>query len=151
MDLESWLGDHRRVGLDTLVVIYALERNPRFARPAEAVLRAVLEGRLTAVASTLLVAELLVMPYRQGRLDVADRYVDYLEHYPNLTLVAPGISLCRVAAELRGGREGLKLPDALHLATAIEGGASAFVTNDGGIPSVPGVSRLLLSDLVATA
>ena len=96
-------------------------------------------------------AELLVLPYRLGRLDVVDRYLDYLERYPNLTLVTPGIELCRLAAELRGGRQGLKLPDALHLATAIEGGASAFITNDGGVPPVPGVTRLLLSDLAAIA
>ncbi|MGH2354573.1 MAG: type II toxin-antitoxin system VapC family toxin [Chloroflexota bacterium] len=135
--------------MDTLVFIYALERNSQFVRPAEAVLRAILQGRLTAIASTLLVAELLVLPYRQQRHDVADRYVNYLQTYPNLALVPPGVAICRRAAELRGGHEGMRLPDAIHLATAIEGGASAFITNDHRLPSVAEGTRLLLSDLAS--
>jgi predicted nucleic acid-binding protein len=135
--------------VDTSVFIYALERKSPFALAAEAVLHAVIEGHPTAAISKLVLAELLVVPYRAQRPDVASKYVHYLESYPNLTLVAPGVEICRTAARLRGEVSALKLPDAIHLATAVASGATAFVTNDARLPAAKDLPVLLLSDLAS--
>jgi predicted nucleic acid-binding protein len=47
------------------------------------------------------------------------------------------------------GRRGHSLPDAIHLATAIAAGASAFVTNDRRLRVIPRLNVVQLADLVA--
>ena len=135
------------MGLDTSIFVYALERLSPFAPVAEAVLRAVIDGHPTAAISTLVVAELLDVPYRARRPDLASQYVQCLEAFPNLALVAPGVEVWRTAARLRADAPALKLPDAIHLATAIEAGATAFVTNDARLAAAGALPIMLLSDL----
>ena len=43
----------------------------------------------------------------------------------------------------------MSLPNAMHVACARSSGATAFVTNDRGIASRPGLDVLYLDDLVA--
>ena len=50
-----------------------------------------------------------------------------------------------MAAQLRA-MEGLKTPDALQVAAALQAGCTAFVTNDRKIPSVGGLRVLQLRD-----
>jgi predicted nucleic acid-binding protein len=52
-----------------------------------------------------------------------------LAKYPNLAWVDADFGIANRAAELRA-RYGLKTPDALHAATAIDAGVTGFVTND---------------------
>lgn len=54
-----------------------------------------------------------------------------------------------MAAQLRA-KHSIKMPDALHLAVAIQQGCDCFITNDKGIPSLPdaGIERLLLKDFI---
>jgi predicted nucleic acid-binding protein len=49
--------------LDTAVWIYSLESHPQFGQAARAVLRHVEGGAVGGVASTLVLAELLVLPF----------------------------------------------------------------------------------------
>jgi len=50
------------------------------------------------------------------------------------------------AADLRA-RYNLRTPDALHVATAIDAGCDAFLTNDTGIKRVQEIAVLVLDDL----
>ena len=141
------LTGHRRIGIDTTVFIYALEHGSPFTPTAQFVLRLVEAGHVSAVASTLAIAELLVWPYRHGRSETSDGYFTLLTAYPNLALVAPSLEICRTAARLRGMSPSLKLADAVHLATGIASGATAFVTNDARIPRDLGISVVQLRDV----
>jgi predicted nucleic acid-binding protein len=129
------------------VFIYDWEQHPLFGTAAGAVLVAVETGALTAVASTLLLAELLVGPYRAGRPRAADAYARRLTAFPNLRLVPPDVVVCRAAARLRGATPGLRLADAVHVATALESGATAFVTNDLDLRRLGGLEVIRLSEL----
>jgi len=51
------------------------------------------------------------------------------------------------AAELRAAHTALKLPDAIHAATALLDGCTTFLTNDGRFAVVPPLPVLLLSQL----
>jgi predicted nucleic acid-binding protein len=141
------LAAHRCVGIDTSLFIYDWERHPTLGDTAHAVLIAIEAGQLRAVASTLLLAELLVGPLRAGRADVALHYRRRLTAYPNLSLVAPDADVCVAAARLRAAAPRLRLPDALHVATALGGAATAFVTNDVDLPAGLGLAILQLSEV----
>ena len=138
----------RLVGLDTSLFIYAWEYNPRFGDGAQSIVEAVEAGSPRAVVSTLLLTERLVGPLRAGRLEMASRHRDRLSRFPNLTMVAPSEAICWRAAQLRADVPRLRLVDAVHIATAIESGATAFVTNDFDVHADLGIEIVQLSDLV---
>ncbi|MEM3658385.1 MAG: PIN domain-containing protein, partial [Candidatus Hadarchaeum sp.] len=68
---------------------------------------------------------------------------------PNARFVAPGVEAAAEAARLRA-RYGLRTPDALLLATARAGGATAFLTNDRALLRVrEGLTIVVLEDLLS--
>jgi predicted nucleic acid-binding protein len=146
VDGPGTLARHRVVGIDTVVWIYALEHHPDFGEGAAAVLAAVEAGEIAGVISTLVLAELLVGPFRSGGATLADRYAERLTTFPHLRVVAPDAAVCRVAARLRAGAPALRLPDAIHLATCLTAGATAFVTNDARVRPVDGLEVVQLRD-----
>jgi predicted nucleic acid-binding protein len=147
VDGPGALGRHRVVGLDTVIWIYALEHHPEFGPRAAAVLTAVEEGQVTGIVSTLVFSELLVGLFRQGGAAVADRYVERLATFPHVRVVAPDVAICREAARLRATAPALRLPDAIHLATCLAAGATAFVTNDARVRGADGLQVVQLRDL----
>jgi hypothetical protein len=44
-------------------------------------------------------------------------------------------------------RHGIRTPDAIQLAAARISGAAWFLTNDGSIPAIPGITTILLAQL----
>ena len=48
----------------------------------------------------------------------------------------------------RASTTALKLPDAIHIATALESNASAFVTNDASLRSTGPLKVIQLADMV---
>jgi predicted nucleic acid-binding protein len=87
--------------------------------------------RLRMAASA--VAEALVGPWRRG--ETAARTVrDVLEALP-IDVLPLDLPTADVAARLRGSHRGLRLPDALVIATAVTAEADRLVTTDRGWPS----------------
>lgn len=144
--LASALAGHRLIALDTPVWIYHFEGSTTYGRPADAVLEAVSGGRVAAVASELVLLELLVAPLKKGAQDVADELELTLLHFPHLQLAPVTRSVLVHAAEIRA-RYGLRTPDAIMLATAVEAGATLAVTNDDAWKRVKELDVLLLGDL----
>lgn len=141
------LAGHGRVGLDTSLFIYTYEQTSPFTAAAMAVLRAVEQGHISGVISTLVLAELLVLPYRLRRHDLVSVYLRQLRSFPHLTVVAPDVEICQAGARLRAATPSLMLVDAIHLATALCASATAFVTNDARIHSVEELAVLQLRTL----
>jgi predicted nucleic acid-binding protein len=132
------------VALDSSIFIYFIERNPRYISIVRPVFQAMSEGRLQVVTSSLTLLETLVVPIRAGNSVVAHAYEKILTRGDGLYLVPLDLNLIRAAAHVRAVA-GLKTPDALQVASALSGGCSAFVTNDGRI-SMPGLRVLQLED-----
>ncbi len=133
--LASALASHRLVALETSVWIYHFEGSAAYGRAADSVLEAVTDGKVGAVASELVLLELLVAPLKKGAQDVADEIELALLHFPS-------------AAEIRA-RYGLRTPDAIMLATAVESGATLAVTNDNAWQKMKEIEVLLVRDLKA--
>jgi predicted nucleic acid-binding protein len=133
---------HRIVGLDTMVLIYAFEGSGALGQACTTLLRSIEAGEVEAVMSSLVLAELLVRPLRQNRVDVVERYLDTLARLPHLVQVPADTAVCRLAAELRADAAALRLPDAIHMATAMSQGATALISSDARLRSVAGLEIL---------
>ncbi|MHB8709203.1 MAG: type II toxin-antitoxin system VapC family toxin, partial [Desulfuromonadales bacterium] len=76
--------DGARVALDTVVLVYFLERHPEYYPSIRDLFRRIEENHLDAVMSSLALTELLVPAYRQNQPNAADRLVSVLQGFPHL-------------------------------------------------------------------
>lgn len=109
--------------------IYQLEANPRYLQLSDAIFSWIERPGRQAVTSTITMTELLVQPYRDHDQERADLLFVLLSNYPNLDWIAPNLEIADTAARLRAVH-GLRTPDALQAATAMQVHATAVVTND---------------------
>lgn len=113
------------IGFDASGLICLIERRePAFELIGE-LLRT---GDSRAVLSTAAVTECLAKPIELRDAELIARYEAFFE-LPTTTLTALDRTIALEAAQLRA-RFGLKTPDAIHLATAIEAGANLYLTTD---------------------
>ncbi len=117
------LKKHRVIALDTCLWIYHFEKHPELSKPVEQILTSVAKGQCKAIASELVLLELITGPLKLGRQDVADEYETLLTHFPNLTLAPITRNMLLEAAQMRA-LYGFRTPDAIILATAKEHGAT---------------------------
>jgi predicted nucleic acid-binding protein len=133
------------VALDTAAFIYLIEEHESFLPMVEPVFAAIDDRRLTAVTSALTLLEVLVVPLRHGDLALARRYEELLTRGRGLTLVDVSQAVLRDAAALRAAT-GMRAPDAIQVATALEAGCTAFITNDRRLPQLPGLRVLQIAE-----
>jgi len=115
------------VALDSNVFIAALSPKEAHSLNAQKLIRSIAEGNHRAVASSLVYGEVLTVSTDSKAIDLEDFFV----HINNLTTVSANDSICLEAGRLRSVQGSkLKLPDAIHLVTAIHNNANLFVTND---------------------
>ena len=141
------LAGHRRIGLDSNILIYLLETSGPLADAAARIVDAIDAGTTEAVLSTVGLIEILAGPARAGDAAAFELTADALRD-----LLTRVVSLDRATAEdaawIRGSL-GIGLEDAVHLASARNAGATAFVTNDRRLRSIPRLEVVYLDDLVA--
>ncbi len=134
------------VGLDTAPLIYFIEEHPTYLESVRYFFQAVDRGDFKVITSTVTLLEVLVQPLRQNNTDLANEYRDILLNSVNLRTVGISESVAEQAARLRA-EHNIRTPDAIQLASAIEEGASFFVTNDSRLPELPSLNLLILDDL----
>lgn len=132
------LPDGALVLVDTAPIIYTLEGHrslaPRFAdlfRRGDA-------GQIGLAVTTVTIAEVLTGPLKAGEEALARRYRAVLEGWQVVSFDA---DLAESAARLRG-HYGLKLPDAIQLASALAINADVLVTHDRDFKRVAGIRVL---------
>jgi predicted nucleic acid-binding protein len=135
------------VGLDTAPLIYYIEENPTYLDVIVPFFECIADGRFRVVTSTVTLLEVLVQPMRCGNNYVADEYRDILLN-SQISVVSLTADIASQAAKLRA-THGIRTPDAIQLATAINEGASTFVTNDFGLSSVMSIDVIVLDELTS--
>lgn len=136
-----------RIGLDTVVFIYAFERHPQYGPLARAVFGALETGQCRGAASVLAFGEALTGAKKAGDARLALQYRALFRYFPGLETVNVDWVVMEWAAEFRA-RYGLPMPDAIHLGTAVAWKANLFVTNDARLKRVTEIEVLLLSEFV---
>jgi predicted nucleic acid-binding protein len=137
-----------KVYLDANFFIYALEAMAPWARAAGAVLESMDGGQLAAVTSELSLAECLVKPLELGLTDIAKAYLELLKDHRFLSVLPVTREILIEAARLRSLSR-IKLPDAIHVATALQKGCSSFLTNDDRL-RIEGLAVVRWHDLDAS-
>ncbi len=132
------------VGVDTAAFIYLIEESPIFLPVIVPLFLAADRGEIALVTSAVTLLEVLVVPYRANDTVLADRYETLLTRSRGVALVDISRQHLRHAAELRA-RFGIRTPDALQLAAALDAGCSVFVTNDRRLPDLPMMRVLQLA------
>ena len=135
----------RTVYLDSNVFIYAVERVTPYAEALGPLFASVVSGGTPAVTSEITLAEALVKPLRLGDPELRAEFESALAG-PGLAVVPISRPVLVQSARLRAASR-MKLPDAVHAATAQLAGCDVLLTNDTGITVVPGVEVVRLAEV----
>ena len=145
--IESLKG--RRIYIDANLFIYLVEANhyPQYKLFTRTLFGMIDAGECEAFTSELTLGEVLVGPMRSHLSKLVDIYRQLLSGSENMDICPVTINVIDAAAALRAVSS-LKMPDALHVATALHHGCTHFVTNDKKlkVPNKLPISIVLLSD-----
>ena len=119
-----------RVYLDANVFITAFEHAGARSDHAWWILDAVEGGEILGATSEITLAEVLVRPVERGATDLASAYDRMIVSGPNFEVLPVRRDVLIRAAEIRASRTSVKLPDAVHIASAMAMDCTFFVTED---------------------
>jgi predicted nucleic acid-binding protein len=131
-----------RVYLDSNVFIAAFEHVGAHSDHAWWILNAVQSGEIAGVTSEVTLAEVLVKPVQLGYAELASAYETMLVPGPNFEMLSVNRSILIKAAGIRARRTSVRLPDAVHMATAEALSCPIFVSEDRSL-ALPEGMRLL--------
>lgn len=139
----------RRAYLDANVFIYGVEEVEPWVRVVQPVIEGLGTGIVDGVTSEITVAEVLVRPLRENDETGLRAFGRAVRSHGDLAVAPVTRAVLVGAAALRAADPALKLPDAIHAATARQSGCGVLVTNDDrlGRASVPGVEVLRLAEV----
>lgn len=138
--------DTRRVAVaDANVLIYHLEGLTPYVDLTREFFTHLSGGTLRLIVSVLTAAEVLAGPYRARSPVRVTRTRAFLDTLPNTAIADVTFAIADRAAWLR--RHGLRMPDALVMATALVHQADVLVTNDPVFRRrIPDAPQVLLLD-----
>ena len=119
--------------LDSNILIYAVETAYPEAPSSVALVglfQSVQSKLARVLTSQLTLSEVLVLPLREGNQGLEQTYRRLLRGSPNFGVSPVTLPILERSADLRARYKGIKLADAIHLATAIECSCHSFLTAD---------------------
>ena len=115
--------------LDSNILIYAVESGNRWRDCLSALFGAIEDRSIRACTSELTLAEVLAKPLQENAVELIALYERVLEPGGAIDVCGMDRTLMREAAALQAGL-GLKIADAIHLATAELHGCGYVLTQD---------------------
>ena len=147
MGLRAALKSHR-VYFDANIFIYLLEGFSEFEVDLAAIRESILHQECEIHTSGLTLCEVLVLPFRQNNTQLIAQYRSFIEGSGAFT-IHPTTVETYLRASLYRGQFGMKTPDAIHIATAVENNCSVFLTNDQAIKGPSSMTIIHLTPLIA--
>jgi uncharacterized protein len=128
-----------RIYWDSMLFVYWLENNPRYAQRVAAVDSRMRERNDTLITSAVTLGEVLAGAYRKGPASRAEEVREAL-----LSLVSEVVPFTIQTADCYArirGTTNISSPDAIHLACAATAGTDLFLTNDADLVGrvIPGI------------
>jgi predicted nucleic acid-binding protein len=132
--------------LDSNIIIYIVEREPRSYPILSAILARANTGQIKLLSSELAILECLVVPLRNQDDELIRDYSNILLS-SDIKLIPVSVDVLLEAARLRALNPRLRIPDAIHWATAILGQANYLLTNDADFLRFLGTLGLGIQDI----
>ena len=136
----------QRVYLDANIFIYALEGHVRYAAVLTDLFGAIDRGEVQAVTSELTLAEVLVKPFADAHTERQAAYQRALRSVGSRTVMPIDRTVLIEAARLRA-TSALRLPDAIHVATARLSGCRTLISNDQRLRASAGLDVVVLAEV----
>jgi predicted nucleic acid-binding protein len=133
-----------RIYLDANVFIAAYESRGARSDHAWWILDAIEANEFLGVTSELTLAEVLVRPLQDGDKELAGLYHAIVSAGDGLEVAAVDRNVLIEAAMLRSFSPSLKLPDAIHVASARLRECRFIVSDDRRLPVAPGLTVVKL-------
>jgi predicted nucleic acid-binding protein len=146
MKIDDALSGLSMIGIDTSPFIYFVERNPQYLSVVREVFRRITEGQFNGCTSVMTLTEVLVVPFRESSLRIADEYKDLLFNGINFQTFPITSLIAETAARIRADHN-LRTRDALQIATALENNCEAFLCNDKNLRRVTDLRIIILGEL----
>jgi predicted nucleic acid-binding protein len=143
--LEQDLAAHQALGIDTAPLIYLWERNPAYLALCQELFGYLKQPQVQGFTSIVTMIEVCVQPQRRGRLDLVRAYQSALLYSEQVHTLPVDLSVAERAMILRA-QYNVRTPDALQIATGLESGATAFVTNDQRLKKVQDLQVIVLKE-----
>jgi predicted nucleic acid-binding protein len=134
-----------RVYLDANVFVAAFEHVGAHSEHAWWIFRAIEDGEIMAATSELTLAEILVKPLERNAADLADGYEKMLVSGAHFEVLPVRRDILLGAAGLRAHRSSMRLPDAVHIATAQASSCGFFVSDERRLPMPDGLRKLAVN------
>ena len=133
--------------LDASVVIYSVEKIEPYWNLLQPVWQSARLGAVTLMGSELLLLETLVKPIQNGDKLLETTFRELLTNSLEVQLVPITLTVLEQAIQLRA-TIGLKTPDAIHAAIALQVECRLFLTNDPVFRRISGLSAVVLKDVL---
>lgn len=130
----------QKLYLDANIFIYALEAIKLWEEYSQEFFSAIDQGLCVAMTSQLTLAECLVKPFELKNENNINTYLNFLQDRHFLSVIPMNKEIMIEAAKIRAANTNIKLPDAIHAATALRNGCTLFFTNDKRFQTIPGIS-----------
>jgi predicted nucleic acid-binding protein len=146
MKVEQAIAGVKLLFLDTAPVIYYLEGHPTFSPSIRSIFEKVSNGDLQLVSSPITLAECSSIPCVQQRPELKQDLADVLAlNRHGIFRITDEVVLIE-AVKMRV-KYGLKLADAIQVATAIVCNCDGFLTNDLELSKVTEIRSIVVSEL----
>lgn len=116
----------KKVALDSNIFIYLFEENPKFIDKTSLIFNKLEQNKLEASTSIISLIESLSFPSPPNVLEEIEKGFKTI---PNLSIYEVNESISITAARIRRDYK-FRLPDSIHLSSAIFSKAQTFITND---------------------
>ena len=146
MKVNEAFHDVSNLAFDTAPIIYFVEANPAYDELVSDIFNRVATGVMNGWTSVISLTEVLVQPIVLGRGDLQQMYRELLLNSTNFHTVPVNTNVAENAARIRA-TYGLRLPDAIQIAFALDSGCQAIVCNDRSMRRVRELEVLVLDDL----
>ena len=137
----------KNVFLDTAPLIYYIEENQSYSPILNKLFLANSKGDFLFQTSVITLLEVLVLPLRENEHQLVEEYQNILCNSPTITIIDLTIDIAVKAAALRA-KYGLKTPDSIQIATALNLSAEYFLTNDMRLKVVNEIEILVLDEIL---
>jgi predicted nucleic acid-binding protein len=131
-----------RVYLDTNVIIAITENQSEIGEGQKRLIKSFLNKETHGMTSEITLAECLVRPVRELNQALVELYLELLTAGSDLFIAGVDTNVLIEAANVRA-RHKIKLPDAIHFATAQLSGCSSFITNDHRLANLWGKNAII--------